>query len=97
MGANICGKRRHKQARGAGLKGLRRTWGVSRGRQDKNRNTGGGGRRYWTSIQVDRQSNNGREGGESGTKIEVQISLRVEDGGGGFRTRRVMGKEPVNS
>ena len=47
-------------------------------------------------MQVDRQSNPGREGGKSRAKRAVQLSLWVEDRGG-VSTHRVMGNDPVNS
>ena len=73
-------KRRKKNARGVGMQGLRVTCGSGLGRQDSERRTGGGGRREWTPVQVDRRYKTGREGGESGDKISVLLSIRVTDG-----------------
>ena len=87
-GANRRDERQQKQACSAGLQGTGGTWGVGQGRQDSNSRTGGGGMWERTPYQVDRKSKTGREGGESGTKIAVQLSIRVADGGG-VRTQRV--------
>ena len=58
--------------------------------------TGGGDRWKCTRVQVGRRSNIGREEVESSAKRSVYLSIRVADGGG-VRTRRLMGKYPVNS
>ena len=46
-----------------GMQGPRGTWGEVRGLEDSERIMGGGGRREWTPVHVDRQSKTGREGG----------------------------------
>ena len=58
--------------------------------------TGGGGRREWTLVWVDRLFNNGREGGEQGAKNALYLSLKVTDGGR-LGTQRVMGGNPEKS
>ena len=53
--------------------------------------TGGGGRREWTLVQVESCFKTRREGGVSSAKRAVQLSLRVADGGG-VSKRRLTGK-----
>ena len=55
--------------------------------------TGGRSQREWTPVQEDRRSKTRREGGESGAKRVVHLSLRVADGGGGGQDTEGDGKQ----
>ena len=80
--ANGREKRRQKRHVAQGCRGGEGSVEQVKGNKTASAGMGGGGRREWTSVQVDRRYKTRKEEGELGLWREVHLSIRVADPGG---------------